>query len=97
VSLHGNPVIETTKLPDGRPVRIRVGILEDSYVADKLLNTVTLEVRVGGGVAATTETVLDASQVDEAHHLAKRIAEGLHSGELAPTAHAIEPFADSIF
>jgi hypothetical protein len=97
VSLHGNPILQTTKLPDGRPVRIRVGIAEDSYVADKDMTTVTLEVRVGSGVAAVTDTVLDPSQVEEANHLATRVAEGLHSGELEPTAHAIEPFADSIF
>ena len=47
MSLHGNPVIETTHLPDGRNAHIRVGIAEDSYVADRLLNTVVLEVRVG--------------------------------------------------
>lgn len=96
MSLHGNPVVEHARLPDGREATIRVGIFEDSYVADKLVNTVTLEVSIGGEFAAGMDTVLDAAQVDEARHLATRVRDGLASGELEPTVHALEPFADSV-
>ena len=96
MSLHGNPVVETAHLPDGRQAHIRVGIAEDSYIPDRLLNTVVLEVRIGHGVVAVLDTILDAEQVDRAHHLAERVREGLASGELEPTAHSLEPFADSI-
>jgi len=96
MSLHGNPVVEQAQLPDGREATIRVGIFEDPYVADKLLNTVTLEVSVGGELVAGMDTVLDAGQVDEARRLAARVREGLAGGELEPTVHSLEPLADSI-
>ena len=96
MSLHGNPVIETVHLPDGRNASIRVGIAEDSYVPDRELNTVVLEVRVGHGVAAVIDTVLDAAQVDAARHLASRVRDGLSSGELEPSTSALERLADSV-
>src|SRR4051812_36569536 len=96
MSLHGNPILETATLPDGRDARIRVGIAEDSYIADSESNTVVLEVRVGHEVVAVTDTILDAAQVDAARHLATRVRDGLASGELAPTAHALEPLADAV-
>jgi hypothetical protein len=93
VSLHGNPVLETAHLPDGRQAKIRVGIAEDPYIADRDLSTVVLEVRIGGGVL---DTILDPAQVTEAHHLATRVREGLSSGELEPTAHALGPLTDEL-
>ena len=96
VSLHGNSIHETTRLPDGREVVVWVGIPEDSYVADKDLNTVVLELRVGHGVLAVVTTILDADQETEARHLADRVAEGLRSGELEPHASALERLADEI-
>jgi hypothetical protein len=96
VSLHGNPIIETAHLPDGRNAHIRVGIAEDSYIADRDSNTVVLEVRIGHGVAAVIDTVLDASEVTEAQHLASRVRDGLSSGELEPTASSLERLADSV-
>jgi hypothetical protein len=96
MSLHGKPIIEHARLPDGRDARIRVGIAEDSYIADKDSNTVTLDVRIGNNVAAVMDTVLGAEQVTEAQHLAQRVRDGLASGELEPTTHALEPFADEI-
>ena len=42
MTLHGHPVTELAVLPDGREVEVRVGIVEDSYVADKELNTVSV-------------------------------------------------------
>ena len=95
MSLHGNPVTGTASLPDGGEAHIRVGIAEDPYVADKELNTVVLEVSVDGSVTAVVDTILDASSVDEAHHLVTRIRDGLASGELEPTVKSLEPLADS--
>ena len=96
MSLHGNPIHETARLPDGREVAIRVGIAEDSYVADKDINTVDLELRSGRGVLASVTTILNADQVTEARHLADRVAEGLRSGELEPHASALERLADEL-
>jgi len=96
VTLHGNPVIESAHLPDGRNARIRVGIAEDSYVADRDLNTVVLEVRIGRSVAAVIDTVLNADQVDAARHLATRVRDGLASGELSPLASSLERLADEV-
>ena len=96
MSLHGNPIHETARLPDGREVSIRVGIAEDSYIADRDLNTVVLEVRAGRGVLAVLDTILGAEQVDEARHLADRVREGLGSGELEPTAHSLGPLTDEL-
>jgi hypothetical protein len=96
VSLHGNPIVETARLPDGREARIRVGIAEDSYVADKDSTTVVLEVRVGRGVAAVIDTILEPGQVDEARHLASHVRDGLSSGELEPRTSSLERLADQI-
>jgi hypothetical protein len=96
VSLHGNPIVETARLPDGREARIRVGVAEDPYIADRDLNTVVLEVRLGRGVAAVLDTILDATQVREARHLVERVREGLSSGALAPTAHSLGPLTDEL-
>ena len=75
---------------------IRVGIAEDPYIADKDMNTVVLEVRVGRSVVATLDTILDADQVDRARHLAERVRDGLTSGELEPTAHSLGPLTDEL-
>ncbi len=96
MSLHGNPINETAQLPDGRQAHIRVGIAEDSYIADRDLNTVVLEVRVGNGVVAALDTILDAEQVSEARHLASRVRDGLHDGSLEPTAHSLGPLTDEL-
>jgi hypothetical protein len=89
-------MIDTAQLPDGREARIRVGIAEDSYVADSDLNTVVLEVRIGHAVAAVIDTILDASHVSEARHLLTRVRDGLSSGELQPTVASLEPLADTL-
>jgi hypothetical protein len=95
MSLHGNPILDTARLPDGREARIRVGVAEDPYIADRDMNTVVLEVRLGRGVAAVLDTILDPSQVDEARHLATRVREGLVAGTLEPTAHSLGPLTDA--
>lgn len=96
MSLHGNPVFESAHLPDGRNARIRVGIAEDPYVADKDSTTVVLEVRVGNGVAAVIDTVLAPDQVEAARHLAARVRDGLASGDLEPATSSLERLADEV-
>ena len=96
VSLHGHPIRETAHLPGGGEVVVHVGMLEDSYVDDKDIDTVVLELRIGGNVVASVETVLSADEVDGAKALARQVADGLASGELEPRASAIEPLADQL-
>ncbi len=94
MSLRANPVSETTTLPDGREAVVWVGVPDDPYVARTELETVALELRVDGEVAAALNTVLDVDQDGEARALAREIVAGLSSGELQPTAGALEPLAD---
>ena len=95
MSLRGRTIEQEATLPGGRVVTVRVGVAEDPYVAKKDLDTVTAEIRADEAVLATVNTVLDADQESEAVELAREIAKGLESGELAPTASAIEPLADT--
>ena len=91
MSLRGAPVEQTTTLPDGRQALVRIGVPDDDYVAKRELDTVAAEVFVDGQVAASVNTVLRAEQDSEARQLVREIAAGLGSGELEPTAGAIEP------
>lgn len=96
MSLRGEPVEQTATLPDGRTVRVRVGVPEDSYIARKDLDTVDVELfAANGGHLAAVNTVLSASQDSEARELVREIVEGLESGKLEPTAGALEPLADT--
>jgi hypothetical protein len=96
VSLRGRTVEQTATLPDGRNVVVHVGVPEDPYIPRAQLDTVDVELRSGGHVLAAVNTVLDPDQEDEAVDLARQIAQKLESGEIEPTAHAIEPFADTL-
>jgi hypothetical protein len=82
-------------LPDGRQVLIRVGVPDDPYIPKRELRTVDVELFDGEQHLAAVNTVLLPEQESEALALAREIAAGLESGELEPTAGAIEPFADS--
>jgi hypothetical protein len=93
VSLKGNPISETATLPDGRVVEIAVGLARDPYVGERT-DTVGVELRAEDEVLATLNTVLELEQDSEARALAREIRAGLESGELEPTAGAIEPLAD---
>jgi len=95
VSLRGNPVLESATLPDGREAEIWIGIPTDDYVPARELETVVLELRVNGEVAAALNTLLEPEQTSEALALARHIGEGLASGQLEPTAGALEPLADA--
>ena len=89
------PVEETATLPDGREVRVWIGVPNDSYIPRRELDTVDIELSlVGGNHLAAVNTVLDADQVSEARELAREIVAGLESGKLEPTAAALEPLAD---
>jgi hypothetical protein len=85
----------TATLPDGRSVRVWIGVPEDSYIARRDIDTVDIELSlVGGNHLAAVNTVLDAEQESEARSLAREIVAGLESGTLEPTAAALEPLAD---
>ena len=95
MSLRGQPVQETVTLPDGRVAEIWLGVPDDDYVPARELDTVALELRVDGEVAAALNTLLEPEQTGDARALAREIAEGLASGRLEPTASALEPLADA--
>lgn len=98
MSLRGEPVERNATLPDGRVVRVRVGIAEDSYIPRRELDTVVLELweeRRGEHLAGVT-TVLSADDVDAARALLREVVTGLEDGSLEPTAGALEPLADSV-
>ena len=95
MSLRGNPVLESATLPDGREAEIWIGIPTDDYVPARELETVVLELRVNGEVAAALNTLLEPEQTSEARRLAREVAEGLSSGSIEPTAGALEPLADA--
>ena len=94
MSLRRRPVERTAKLPDGGEVYVRVGVPEDSYIPRRELDTVDVELFVNGRAVAAVNTVLSASQESEALQLAREVVAGLESGELQPTAAALEPLAD---
>ncbi|HKA27708.1 MAG TPA: hypothetical protein VKD88_10065 [Gaiellaceae bacterium] len=95
MTLRGEPIEMTATLPDGRVVQVRVGVPDDTYIAKRELDTVDIELLlVGGNHLAAVNTVLEADQVSEARQLAREIVSGLESGELEPTAAALEPLAD---
>jgi hypothetical protein len=96
MSLRGTPVEEDATLPDGRVVHVRIGVPNDSYIPQRELDTVTIELSTDDEHLAAINTVLDVDQGSEALALAREIVEGLESGALAPTAGALEPLADTL-
>jgi hypothetical protein len=96
VSLRGSPVHKEATLPDGRQIVVRVAVAADTYISRRELQTVTLELLVDDRVEATVNTVLTPTQVAAARKLVAVVATALQSGDLQPTASAIEPLADTI-
>jgi hypothetical protein len=94
VSLLGNPVVISAQLPDAREAEIRVGLPRGGALLDSLLDAVTLEVRIGGTLAAIATTGLVADDVHAARRLATNVAEGLQRGTLAPSTSSLEPLAE---
>lgn len=98
VTLRDEPLEQEATLPDGRVVAVRVGLAEDSYIPRDEIDTVTLEVwdEGRGEHLAGVTTVLDAEDADGARRLLLEVVSGLGSGELEPTAGALESLADSV-
>jgi hypothetical protein len=96
MSLRGEPLEADVTIPDGTTVHVRIGVTGDSYIPKGELDTVTVELSANGEHIAAVASVLDADQTSEAHTLLRKIVSGLASGELPPTAGAIERLADSI-
>jgi hypothetical protein len=96
MSLRARPVEQPAALPDGRRVVVRVGISDDSYIPRRENATVALELVEDGTVAATVNTILRPEHESEARALARDVVARLESGDLEPTANALEPLADSI-
>jgi hypothetical protein len=90
------PITGDATLPDGRVVHVRIGVAEDSYIPARELNTVTVELADDHEHLAGLATVLDVDQDSEARALLREIVEGLESGNLSPTAGALEPLADRL-
>lgn len=95
MTLRGEPLERDVTLPDGTAVHIRIGVPQDSYIAQSELDTVAIELSAHGEHIAAVNTVLDADQTSEARRLLGEISEGLQSGKLEPTAGALEPLADT--
>src|ERR671925_798715 len=96
MSLRGQPVEEQAVLPDGRVVRVRIGVPVDPYIRRRELQTVTVELWNENQVLGTVSSLLAPSQTTEARQIAREIAAGLEAGSLQPTAGAIEPLAQRI-
>jgi hypothetical protein len=96
VSLRARTVEEVAQLPGGAEVLVRVGLAEDPYIARRELATIAVDLLSDGRVLATVNTVLRPDQDTEARALAREIVTGLESGQLQPTASAIEPLADEL-
>jgi hypothetical protein len=96
MSLRGEPIEASATLPDGRVVTVRVGIPDDSYIPRRALDTVDIELLDGEQHLAAINTVLSADQTSQARDLAREVVSKLESGELEPTAGALEPLADRL-
>jgi hypothetical protein len=98
VSLRGEPLQQEATLPDGRAVVVRVSVADDSYIPQRELDTVVLELwdEQRGEHLAGVATVLDPEDDSAGRALLHEVVAGLESGELAPTAGALEPLADTV-
>jgi hypothetical protein len=96
VSLYTSAIEQELTLPDGRTAALWIGIAHAGYIPEREEATVILELRIGGHVAATLNTVLDPEQEDEANELAREVIEALGSGHIPPTATALEQYADRL-
>jgi hypothetical protein len=98
MSLRDASIEQEATLPDGRVLSVRVGLVEDSYIPRRELDTVVLELwdEARGEHLAGVATVLSPDDVDAARALLREVVHGLGDGSLAPTAGALEPLADSV-
>ena len=98
MSLRGQPLEREVTLPDGRILVARVALAEDSYIPQRLMDTVVLELwdEERGEHVAGISTVLEPEDDSGARELLNQAVAGLENGELAPTAGALEPLADTV-
>jgi hypothetical protein len=96
VSLRGAPLEADATLPDGSAVHVRIGVPDDGYIKQRDLDTVAIELSAHGEHVAAVNSILDADESSEALGLLREIVAGLESGELSPTAGAIERLADRL-
>jgi hypothetical protein len=96
MSLRQSSIEQELTLPDGQTAALRIGMAHDAYIPEREEETVVLELRIGGHVAASLNTVLDPEQEDEANELAREVIEALASGRIPPTAAALEQYADRL-
>jgi hypothetical protein len=96
MSLRDRSIDQELTLPDGRTAQLHIGMAHDGYIPEREEETVVLELRIGGHVAASLNTVLDPGQEDEANELAREVIEALGSGHIEPTAAALEQYADRL-
>ena len=96
VSLRAGRVEQIATLPGGETVLISVGVPHDPYIAPGESETVDVELWLDDEALAAVNTILRPDQDSEARALAREIAQGLESGELEPTAGAIEPLANRL-
>ena len=94
MSLRGDPVIDSATLPEGRRIEVFVGVPDDPYIPKNEMDTVDVELRSGDEVVAAVNTLLGPDDRSEARALAREIVSGLESGELEPTAGALESLAE---
>ena len=96
MSLRQSSIEQELTLPDGRTAALRIGMAHDGYIPEREEETVVLELRIGGHVAASLNTVLDPEQEDEANELAREVIAALATGRIPPTAGALEQYADRL-
>ena len=96
MSLRGAPLEADATLPDGSTVHVRIGVPDDGYIKKRDLDTVAVELSAHGEHVAAVNTLFDANETSEALGLLREIVAGLESGELAPTAGAIEQLTDRL-
>ena len=94
MSLRTDPVEETVATPEGRELRVRVGVAADPYIAARDRRTVDLEVFEGEQPLVALNTLLGPREDAAALALVRDVAAGLRDGSLAPTAGALEPLAN---
>lgn len=98
MTLREQPLEREATLPDGRLILVRVALAEDSYIPRREVDTIVLELwdEQRGEHVAGVSTVLSVEDTDAARTLIRDVVAGLESGELGPTAGALEPLADSV-
>jgi len=97
VTLREAPLEERVTLPDGRPVSVRVGLAQDSYIPRGDLDTVVLELwdEERGEHLAGVSTILSPDDTAAGRALLREVVEGLRSGDLEASAGALERLADT--